>query len=421
MKTIIKKKSPAIGKVKIYLLILSAFFFIKVKAQTNTFPSSGNVGIGTLSPQKKLHVSDGSILIDGMSSSSPEMWGTGWRPALITPLKYAWRTNQISPTTNLYYGFGMSDNGWYWAISPVQDASSSVTIPYPMSLIISSTIKPRLIIDGRMTLSNGVIQRGGTFDVTATSDLGLYSLLNSDPNAQIRIVTDRQPIRFYTDANQSVGGIGNTASVSIESTGYVGIGTITPVEKLDVFGNIRINNRTLFLRGLLVNGAPDNNHGLAYNGLYSATSISIDGPVLFGWKGGALGSTSSNPGPKIALVWDEYGKVGIGTTNMPDNSYRLYVRDGIRTEKIKVDVASSNGWADYVFDTEYKLMSLGELEEFINANKHLPEIPCAEDVVANGVELAEMQATLLKKIEELTLYILAQNKRIDELEKLAKK
>lgn len=86
-----------------------------------------------------------------------------------------------------------------------------------------------------------------------------------------------------------------------------------------------------------------------------------------------------------------------------------------------------NGWADYVFENDYNLMPLPELEKFITTYKHLPEIPTAEEVVKNGLELKEMNALLLKKVEELTLYLIDINKeiqnkdtRIDELEKMIK-
>jgi len=109
------------------------------------------------------------------------------------------------------------------------------------------------------------------------------------------------------------------------------------------------------------------------------------------------------------------GKLFLGTsTNLscPDcNSYRLFVKDGIRAEKVKVDVASANGWADYVFKKDYTLKSLEEVEQFVNNNGHLPNIPSAEEVVKNGINLGEMDAKLLEKIEELTLYSIDLNKK----------
>jgi len=111
------------------------------------------------------------------------------------------------------------------------------------------------------------------------------------------------------------------------------------------------------------------------------------------------------------------GKVTIGTERYDNDDYKLYVIDGIKTEKIKVEVAAANNWADYVFKKDYKLMSLGDLENYINKHKHLPEIPTTEEVLDNGIELKEMNILLLKKVEELTLHLIEQNKKIERLTK----
>ncbi|MDR2204690.1 MAG: hypothetical protein LBE36_00785 [Flavobacteriaceae bacterium] len=115
------------------------------------------------------------------------------------------------------------------------------------------------------------------------------------------------------------------------------------------------------------------------------------------------------------------GKLGLGTTNFQNCSdcagYRLFVKDGIRTEKVKVDVAQDNGWADYVFDEDYELTDLKTLEAYIKENKHLPEVPTTEEAMQNGIELKEMNILLLKKVEELTLYLIEQNKQIEEQNK----
>lgn len=120
------------------------------------------------------------------------------------------------------------------------------------------------------------------------------------------------------------------------------------------------------------------------------------------------------------------GTIGIGefTGQLPADDiaadgekYKLFVKDGIRTEKVKVDIAASNGWADYVFKKDYQLMPLYKVEAFITENGHLPEVPSTEEAIKNGIELKEMNILLLKKIEELTLYSIEQQKRIDALEK----
>ncbi|WP_347218477.1 hypothetical protein [Chryseobacterium sp.] len=115
---------------------------------------------------------------------------------------------------------------------------------------------------------------------------------------------------------------------------------------------------------------------------------------------------------------DSNGKIGIGTKNLSCtdcSNYRLFVKDGIKTEKVKVEVASANGWADYVFHPDYQLLKLEDVEKHIREKGHLPNIPSAEEVVKKGIDLAEMDAKLLEKIEELTLYTINLNKKNTEL------
>lgn len=106
--------------------------------------------------------------------------------------------------------------------------------------------------------------------------------------------------------------------------------------------------------------------------------------------------------------------IGIGTSSFVDgaDTYRLSVKGKIRAEEIKV----YNTWADYVFKKEYKLIALNDVEKYITKNGHLPNVPSAEEVTEKGLELGEMAKIQQEKIEELTLYIIAQNKRIEALE-----
>jgi len=106
------------------------------------------------------------------------------------------------------------------------------------------------------------------------------------------------------------------------------------------------------------------------------------------------------------------GKVGIGCVN-DMNDFALAVQGGIVSSK--VSVIDIDSWPDFVFGNNYKLMNLYELEQFINANQHLPNVPSAEEVSANGIDLGEMNAVLLQKVEELTLHIIELQKQIDEL------
>lgn len=112
------------------------------------------------------------------------------------------------------------------------------------------------------------------------------------------------------------------------------------------------------------------------------------------------------------------GKVTMGTDEYDLSGYRLFVKDGIKTERLKVEVASTNQWADHVFNNDYNLMPLNEVKSFINKNKHLPNIPPAKQIVnEGGIEQGELNAKLLEKIEELTLHLIQQNDKIEKLEK----
>ncbi len=97
------------------------------------------------------------------------------------------------------------------------------------------------------------------------------------------------------------------------------------------------------------------------------------------------------------------GRVSIGTS-VPATGYMLSVQGKIVSEEVRVQLR--NAWPDYVFSSNYKLMSFDELRKFISQNRHLPNIPAASEMETNGQELGEMQRRMMEKIEELTLYVL---------------
>lgn len=112
------------------------------------------------------------------------------------------------------------------------------------------------------------------------------------------------------------------------------------------------------------------------------------------------------------LIINELGNVGIGTIT-PDS--KLTVNGIIHSQEIKVTVDAG---ADYVFEPDYNLQPLKELDQFIKQNKHLPEIPSAAEMEKDGIKLSKMNILLLKKVEELTLYIIEQEKKNQGQEKL---
>jgi hypothetical protein len=164
------------------------------------------------------------------------------------------------------------------------------------------------------------------------------------------------------------------------------------------------------------------------NGCYSGQAKPNDG-VIRVLGGGDLilnipASTPDNRGITFAADFSKLmqikstGSVIVGNPTLIPAGYKLYVETGIITEKVKV--ALVNNWADYVFDKKYTLLPLKEVEKYILSNKHLPNVPSAEQVAKEGIDMAMMDAKLLEKIEELTLYIIQLNKKVDVLEKVNK-
>lgn len=122
-----------------------------------------------------------------------------------------------------------------------------------------------------------------------------------------------------------------------------------------------------------------------------------------------------NTTPKMTIT--STGNVGIGTTQ--PNSYKLAVDGKIGARAVQVTLQSP--WPDYVFKPAYRLMPLEELRSFLSVHQHLPDMPTAAEVEKEGIDLGDMDAKLLRKIEELTLYVLELKKENDEIKARLKK
>lgn len=136
------------------------------------------------------------------------------------------------------------------------------------------------------------------------------------------------------------------------------------------------------------------------------SDIGSDQNGLNFWSGGYDGSPD--------MLISTTGNVGIGTGTIAPDS-KLTVKGGIHSQEVKVDLDGAIA-PDFVFEDTYDLMSLAETEKYIQTNKHLPEIPSAKEMEEEGIELKLMNLKLLQKIEELTLYMIDMNKRVNELE-----
>lgn len=172
--------------------------------------------------------------------------------------------------------------------------------------------------------------------------------------------------------------------IKVLNNGNVGIGTEQPTARQEIHvtsggGNVlRLN--TSFING---------------------NSVDLN-PYITGVNNG--GFEISIAGSQRFIINPD-GNIGVGT--IATGTHKLAVDGTIGAREIKVEASA---WSDFVFTDDYKLKDLEEVESFIEENKHLPDIPSEKEVLEDGVKLGEMDAKLLQKIEELTLYMIEQNK-----------
>lgn len=321
-----------------------------------------------------------------------------------------YKGSTVNPgTSGSYYGRNVTATGTYsFAGGYWSTASGSYSTAMGTRTIASNTHAMAFGIDVRATANRAMIIGTGVG--------------NGSSNAMINSTARSLMIGFNSNIPTMFVG----SSSGLNTIGRVGIGTSSPGALLDVRGvssnpNMRLTSAS---NKYLEFGIADCNgcYGTYANPGDAVMRVLGGGDLIFSIPGtnGNRKIAFHSGGDKIMTVQEvgTSGKVGIGTTNFPTtigganiSAYRLFVKGGILTEELRV----RTGWADYVFEDNYQLKPLSEVEAYINENGHLPNVPSATEVEEEGISVGEMTKIQQEKIEELTLYIIEMKKEVEAL------
>ncbi|MEQ9062722.1 MAG: hypothetical protein RIE58_00995 [Vicingaceae bacterium] len=212
---------------------------------------------------------------------------------------------------------------------------------------------------------------------------------------------DNSSLRFHFTNRSNVGELIRPDVLTIHSLGRVGINTANPTSALEVKGAVKINQGT-------INTWTDA-HWSERIYMPIGGAIVTDAPSNVSQR--HLGFGMTNEGWYFITGDDQ-----LGQDNNPVKYAAVLETDGkFTTREVVVSLVDHGAWPDYVFNEDYKLKSLQEVEKYIEINGHLPEVPSADKISEDGINLGEMNALLLKKLEELTLHVIQQSKEIEKL------
>jgi len=388
------------------------------------FYASGNVGIGTTTPSAKLEIGGNMNIFPTSNYSS------------------AATARQIT------IGEASNNSAYRLALGYYQEASTGVYTGVIQSTHGGAGNNLTLNPTGG-NVGIGTVIPGGKLDIASNTSIGTSDILEkytwiSDLN--------NWGLRLEQQFNASLGRIqynwimrgGAAADIPMMSFagGNVGIGTTNPRAKFSIISATDNNGAFFPAKDAIIVGQDNTlasgsvNLGISSN---SAAGIDIGASIGFGGlflspgdirdvgfgviKGAkenstlgdptgymAFGTYTSSVGIKEKMRITSTGSVAIGTTD--PKGYKLAVAGNAIAESMTVKLQAN--WPDVVFKKDYALMPLSEVKTYIDKNQHLPEIPAAAEVEKDGVNLGEMNRLLVKKVEEMTLYLIELNKTVKE-------
>ena len=339
--------------------------------------SNGNVGINTGSPSQKLDV-DGNIRS---------------RDDLVVDSNVTIK-GKAEVTGRIEAGGVIETTG---GLSAIQGAGLYVTG--------TSLMEGNVTASSNFT-SNGTGSFGGNINsnssMSITDAAAILSLKSNASTEKGFVQLSGDDLRVGTFSSNTLGKFqvrtGGADNLTVASNGNVGIGTEAPQSKLHVTG------RGLF-RGtgevVAIDGTSNPNIGFYYNTVFRSFISQTPTNLVIGVNGAGLQLDAT--------------QIAIGAVVPAASGYRLTVSGKVICEELKVQLQGA--WPDYVFQKKYNLMPMSELRDFINTNNHLPNIPAAAAMEKEGMEVGEMQRKMMEKIEELTLYVLELEEKVNALSK----
>jgi hypothetical protein len=395
------------------LLLISA---AAATAQTNLWQNSGNIGIGTTSPNAKLVIANGGngkgleFSPDYGSESYIETFDRG--AGVYSPLVLHANYQRFMTSGGEVMRLTSSGNVGIGTSNP----SSRLDVNGGISSTLSDGSSYALLQAKNdvgavlQTITFGSAKTGTTFGLNNANISAIYTTatISQSPSAlAIGTYGSNSPLVFGTNGNERM---------RIDQNGNVCVGITDPDR--GVF-HIRGANRSLAgttsILAITTSDAvaADIGGSLHFGAHYDTGNDCAPLGYVAGRRENALtnnfagylqfGVTQGNAGTIEAMRVASSGNVGIGTTNPTE---KLSVNGRIRAKEVIVDT----NWSDYVFAKDYKLASLSEVEQHIQQQGHLPGVPSATEVAEKGVSVGDMQAVLLAKVEELTLHLIAQEK-----------
>lgn len=360
------------------LFFITTFFCAVAVAQ--------NVGIGTASPESKLHVVDTVNVADGQSGAFVNIHNATLTSPIGTLSGIKFRLDGVNAGANARYKGGIFfEKTSSWGVGKLHFLTNSLG---DNSSITTANARMTIAADGKVGIGN-----------------------SSPSLSQLEIYAPTNIAQFLSSSGVNTTGISLSSPLSYTSalcfnlryqSGYRFMG---PGYGANITYNA--NNGTMFFS---TSNASGNAGDVTF---FNPTSVAID-------SNGNMGIGTSAPKGKLHVTSNMV--IGASTTT-PATGYILSVNGKIITEEVRVQLDAT--WPDYVFHKNYRLKPLTEVEDFINTNNHLPGIPSAKQVADDGLMLGDMQKRVLEKVEELTLYIIQLNKenqvlkqQVDELMRL---